>query len=41
MKFVKEIAFFLENNKIEIEGVSPNLVSGKLIKEEEKRRGLW
>lgn len=40
-KIVRDIASFLEDNKIEIEGVSPNLVSGKLIKEEEKRRGLW
>lgn len=37
----KDIASFLEDNKIEIEGVSPNFVNGKLIKEEEKHRGLW
>lgn len=37
----KDIAAFLEDNKIEIEGVSPNFVNGKLIKEEEKHRGLW
>lgn len=40
-KIAKDIASFLEENKIEIEGVSPNFVSGKLLKEEEKHRGLW
>ncbi len=40
-KVAKDIASFLEDNRIEIEGVSPNFVNGKLIKEEEKHRGLW
>ena len=40
-KIVRDIASFLEDNRIEIEGVAPNFVNGKLIKEEEKHRGLW
>ncbi len=40
-KIAKDFAAFLEDNKVEIEGVSPSFIAGKLIKEEEKRRGLW
>ena len=39
-EFAKTTAAFLEENKITIEGVSPNSVSGRLLKEVEKNRGL-
>ena len=40
-EFSKKIASFLEENGIEIEGVSPSFVNGKLKKEEIKRPTLF
>ena len=40
-EFAKSTAAFLEGNNITIESVSPNFVSGRLIQEAVKHRGLW
>lgn len=39
-ELAKNIAAYLEENKVEIEGASPSFVKGKLKPEEEKRGGL-